>query len=265
MHHVTAIFSDPQAAERAVRSLVDSHFNVDEISVVVSDREGPHDEAVEYDTGVAEGATGGALVGGVLGILGASLVATGVVVSPGLAVFATGPLLAAIKGAVAGAAVGLGVGAVGGLGFWKDETHIHAKALEQGGIVVAVPAEHEHADHARQVFSDCEAEAVQGLREGESMTTTRTSIGLRLTRARGLLVEGPDQLVRRVHARLGDGLDHVLPELERLAPAIGSPIDSQQVLLPHRIGEQLAGNPVASLLAVHAASSPRAARAHSAL
>lgn len=92
-HHVTGVFSDSQSAECAVRDLIESHFNPDEISIVVADREGIHEEEVEHDTGVAEGAAGGAALGGLLGALGATLVATGIVVAPQLGVFATGPLL----------------------------------------------------------------------------------------------------------------------------------------------------------------------------
>ena len=161
-HHVTGIFSDKKAAERAVHVLVESHFDPDEISIVVADREGVHEEVVEHDTGIAEGATVGAGLGALLGVLGASLVSTGVVAAPGLAVFATGPLLAALNGAVMGAAAGYPVGALAGLGFWDDEAHIHAEALEKGGIVVAVPAEHEHADYARKVFSEAGADEVRG-------------------------------------------------------------------------------------------------------
>jgi hypothetical protein len=162
MHHVTGIFSDPERAELAVRKLIETHFASDEISIVVADRDGSHEEVVEHDTGVAEGATGGVALGGVLGALGATLIATGVVAAPGMSVFAVGPLLAALKGSVAGAAVGLEVGALAGLGFWTDEAHIHAAALKKGGIVVAVPADHHHADEARKVFVESGADAVQG-------------------------------------------------------------------------------------------------------
>jgi hypothetical protein len=161
-HHVTGIFNDAQRAERAVQDLIESHFNPEEISIAVADREGTHEEAVEHDTGVAEGATGGAALGGLLGALGATLVATGIVVAPQLGLFAAGPLLAALRGAVAGAAIGLEVGALAGLGFWRDEAHIHATALKRGGIIVAVPAEHEHADHARKVFTEAGADEVRG-------------------------------------------------------------------------------------------------------
>ncbi len=161
-HQVTGIFDDPKKAEEAVRNLIDTHFAPADISIVVTDRAGKHEEAVEHDTGVAEGAVTGTALGAVLGALGATLVATGVIVSPALGVFATGPLLAAMKGAAAGAAVGLEVGALAGLGFWKDEAQIHAEALGEGGIVVAVPAVHEHAEHARKAFAEAGARHVRG-------------------------------------------------------------------------------------------------------
>jgi hypothetical protein len=160
-HYVTGIFSDAQAAEQAVHELVQHDFEPKEISIVVTDREGRHEEWVEHDTGVAEGAVSGVAFGSLVGAIGGTLVATGLVAAPGLAVLATGPLLAAIKGAVGGAAVGIGVGALAGLGFWEDETHIHAEALKKGGVVVALPAEHQHADQARELLRETGADAVR--------------------------------------------------------------------------------------------------------
>ena len=161
-HYVTGIFSDKKAAEHAVHELIESHFNPEEISILVTDREGTHEEEVEHDTGVAEGAAAGVGLGALLGAIGATLISTGIVAAPGLAIFAAGPLLAALQGAVAGAAAGLEIGALAGLGYWDDEAHIHAEILEKGGVVVAVPAGHEHADHARKVFSGAGADEVRG-------------------------------------------------------------------------------------------------------
>ncbi len=123
-----------------MHELVQDHFNPDDISLLVTDQRGTHEEGVEHDTGIAEGAVGTAAVGGILGALGATLVATGIIVAPGIAVWATGPLVAALKGALAGSAAGSGFGSLAGLGFWEDEAHIHADGLKRGGVVVAVPA-----------------------------------------------------------------------------------------------------------------------------
>jgi hypothetical protein len=161
-HQVTGIFSEVQAAERAVHELIEEHFRADEISIVVTDREGSHEEEVVHDTGVAEGVAGGVAIGGLLGALGGTLVATGVIAAPGLVLLAAGPLAGALKGAVAGAAMGLEVGGLAGLGFWQDEAHVHAEALKRGGIVVAVPASHEHAAHARKAFAAAGADEVRG-------------------------------------------------------------------------------------------------------
>lgn len=159
--HVTGIFSDTEAAERAVHELIQHDFSPNSISIVVSDQEGEHEETVEHDSGVAEGAAVGATVGGILGILGATLVATGLVTAPGLSIFATGPILAALRGAVMGVGAGGAVGALAGLGFWEDEAHIHVEALKEGGIVVGVPAEHEQADEARKILTQAGAEHVR--------------------------------------------------------------------------------------------------------
>ena len=104
MHHVTGIFSSAHAAERAVHELVQEHFKPDDVSILVTDKEGTHVEGTKFDMGVAEGAVVGGSLGATLGAAGAALAATGIIAGPGVALLATGPLLAAPKGAVAGEA-----------------------------------------------------------------------------------------------------------------------------------------------------------------
>ncbi len=163
-HYVTGIFDDPETAERAVQTLIDGHFNPEEISILVADQEGFHREKPRWDTRIAEGAVTGASLGGLLGALGTTLVATGVVAlpGPGAALLGTGPVVAALSGALGGGAVGLEFGALAGMGFWEDEAEIHASALERGGILVVVPADHEHVEDARRAFSAAGASAVRG-------------------------------------------------------------------------------------------------------
>lgn len=158
MRHIAAAFSDRRAAENAVRELVARHFNPRDISVVVTDRKGSHSEDVIHDTGIAEGVAIGTVLGG---LVGATLAATGLVAAPGLAVWAAGPLRVALV-AAAGAGLGFDVGALAGLGFWKDEVHVHADVLKKGGIIVGVPADHERAEYARHVLMAAGAEDVRG-------------------------------------------------------------------------------------------------------
>jgi hypothetical protein len=152
MKLVTGTYADAAKANRAVDELIEAEFDADEISMVVADRTGGHEVMVEHDTGVAEGAAAGALLGGALGALGATLVATGLVAAPGVAVWAAGPLLGALRGAVGGAGVTGLVGALAGLGFWKEEASLHAEDLREGAVLIGVHADGERLEAAREIF-----------------------------------------------------------------------------------------------------------------
>jgi hypothetical protein len=117
MKPLTGTYTDAEKANLAVKELIDAQYHADEISVVVTDLPGKHELPLEHDSGVAEGVTLGGALGATLGVIGATLVATGILAAPGLRVLATGPLLAALRGAVAGLGVGGLVGALAGLGF----------------------------------------------------------------------------------------------------------------------------------------------------
>jgi hypothetical protein len=159
---VTGIYADAEKANRAVEELIEAEFDADDISVVVAEKSGEHQFPVEHDTGVAEGVTIGGALGAALGAVGATLVATGVLAAPGLRVLATGPLLAALRGAVAGlGAAGL-VGALAGLGFWKEEAHLTAKDIRGGAVLVGVHAEGARLEKAREVFRRSGASPVRG-------------------------------------------------------------------------------------------------------
>jgi len=152
MRLVTGTYADSEKANRAVDELIEAEFDADEISVVVADKQGGHQVMVEHDTGVAEGATAGAVVGGALGAIGATLVATGLVAAPGIAVWATGPVLGALRGAVGGAGFAGLVGALAGLGFWKEEANLHAEDLREGAVLIGVHAEGKRLEAARDIF-----------------------------------------------------------------------------------------------------------------
>src|ERR1041385_7400908 len=87
-------------------------FSHNDISVLFPDKTGTRDFAHEQHTKAPEGATMGAGTGGVLGGAFGWLVGIGALAIPGLGPFiAAGPLMAALSGVAAGAALGGGPGA----------------------------------------------------------------------------------------------------------------------------------------------------------
>jgi hypothetical protein len=159
---ITGSYADAKKAQQAIAALIEADFDADEISVVVADRLGVHEVPVAHDTGVAEGATIGGALGAALGALGATLVATGVLAAPGLTVLAAGPILAALQGAAAGLGAGGLVGALAGLGFWKDSADLHAEDVRGGAVLIGVHAEGARLDAVRALFLRTGATRVTG-------------------------------------------------------------------------------------------------------
>jgi hypothetical protein len=160
MELVTGSFDDAKKAHRAVAELMAAHFDPSEVSVVVADKAGGHDMPVEFDTRVAEGAVGGAALGAVLAVLGTTLMATGVVIAPGASLWAAGPLFAALRGVVAAGAVGA-IGALAGLGYWKEDVHLHAKDLAAGAVLISVSVGSDRRDAAREALRRAGARRIQ--------------------------------------------------------------------------------------------------------
>jgi len=152
-------YHDKDKVTRAVESLLDRGVPVDELSVMLTDRTGEEIRSipVEEGTGTTRGATVGGLVGASLGTVGVTLVATGIVLAPGVSLLAAGPVLALLIGGsgLAGAAVGAPLG----MGQWRGLDDVAMEELQRGAAVVAVHSD-ELAGVARTVFAETEAEAV---------------------------------------------------------------------------------------------------------
>jgi hypothetical protein len=159
---VTGTYADAEKVNRAVEELIKAEFDADQISVVVADKAGEHGIPVEHDTGVAEGIVIGGALGAALGAIGLTLVATGLVVAPGLRVLAAGPLLAALQGALAGLGAGGATGALAGLGFWKEGSHLTAEDVHGGRVLVGVHAEGTRLEQVRELFRKTGASRVTG-------------------------------------------------------------------------------------------------------
>src|SRR5262249_17751717 len=99
----------------------------------------------------------GAAVGGVIGAAAAGLGALGTLAVPGLAIAASGPLVAALTGLGAGAAGGGLTRALGGGGSPGGGAEGYQPERERGGILVGVYAHSDRTRLARQIMEDAGA------------------------------------------------------------------------------------------------------------
>jgi uncharacterized membrane protein len=85
----------------------------------------------------------------------------GIIVVPGLALVAAGPVVATLAGLGAGAAAGGLTGALIGVGIPEHEAKFYNEAIEQGGILLGVYAHDDRAAQARRLLEASGAEKVK--------------------------------------------------------------------------------------------------------
>jgi uncharacterized membrane protein len=150
---VTALYHDFAAAQEVVDDLVSMGFQREQISVVVNNVSGQYDSyvapATEEDVSTGEGASFGAVVGGLIGL--------GAMVIPGIGpVIAAGPLVAALVGAGVGAATGAVTGGlIAGLvdmGIPETEAGYYAEGIRRGGTLVIVNTTEDWVDRVVDVM-----------------------------------------------------------------------------------------------------------------
>ncbi len=146
---VLGIFGSSVDASDAINRLSDLGYDPKDMSIIMRDSRGAGDLAGEtavgdVATGAAAGAVSGAIIGGLAGLLGAFVI-------PGLGAFLVGgPIAAAlgvtgaaastVSGVATGAVAGGLIGALSGLGLSDEEARVYERSINQGGILVAVPA-----------------------------------------------------------------------------------------------------------------------------
>jgi hypothetical protein len=156
------IYTDREAAERAVAHLQRLGYTPEEISVAMHGAtRAKHFE----DTGgshVSEGTVEGFAIGGGLGAIIAGLAALGgaaAVVGTGgaAAPLVAGPLAAALGGLGVGGAAGGFLGALIGAGIPEHHAARVDEGLDAGGILVGVTPKPEHRNDVRRYFNPDEA------------------------------------------------------------------------------------------------------------
>jgi hypothetical protein len=143
MKRLTALCPDVETSQRVIAALHQMGVAESDVSVLVVDHGSVVSADVEHKSLVAEGATIGAATGAAVGL---GLVALGGL--PGL--FAAGPVLAVLQGLGGGASSGFILGALAGLGWWKSEADIPTELLENDGVLVGIPISEERESEARE-------------------------------------------------------------------------------------------------------------------
>jgi uncharacterized membrane protein len=155
---IIGVFDNRDDAQNTIDELKARDYNPKDISIIMK-----HADQVtsgNAGTGVADstlsGATAGAVIGGLAGLLaavaipglGAFLIGGPIAASLGL----TGAAAATVSGAATGVLAGGLLGALSGLGLSDEDAKVYQRAVEEGGILVAVPARHGEEHEVREVF-----------------------------------------------------------------------------------------------------------------
>ena len=157
MKTIVGLYDDIATARMVVEELAAAGFERNDISLVANNSvtgltgtgaTGGDGEAM------AEGAAGGALVGGALGGLGGLLLGLGALAIPGIGpVVAAGPIVAGLTGAGIGAAVGGLAGALINWGVPEEEAQFYAEGVRRGGTLVAVKSDDGRVNEALRIMN----------------------------------------------------------------------------------------------------------------
>jgi uncharacterized membrane protein len=160
MHTIIGIFDTSREAQRAMEMLRGGHLSLEDVSIISRAAEHGVDVEGGDDVSASQGATVGAVWGGVVGL--ASLVIPGV--GP---IIAGGALATAVASALTGALTGAVVGGVAAAlihfgGISEDEAKQYELLVHAGKTLVAVKASDEATRHVHRILTKAGAESVHG-------------------------------------------------------------------------------------------------------
>ncbi len=157
MKTIVGLYDDITTARQVVEELASAGFERGNISLVANNKvAGTTATGTTGGDGeaIAEGAAGGALVGGALGGLGGLLLGLGALAIPGIGpVVAAGPIVAGLTGAGIGAAVGGLAGALVNWGVPQEEAEFYAEGVRRGGTLVAVKSDEGMVNEALRIMN----------------------------------------------------------------------------------------------------------------
>jgi uncharacterized membrane protein len=157
---ILGIFDDSTAAQRAVETLRTSPLKLDDVSIVARATDSTAATGNSDDVSAGQGATVGAVWGGLVG-LAALLI-------PGVGPFiAFGALGAALTGVVTGAVVGgISAALIDFSGIPEDEARSYEQQVHAGKTLVAVKARDEDALEVRRILAAAGADSIRDNQTG---------------------------------------------------------------------------------------------------
>jgi len=168
---VIGIFTEREEAEDAINELKTEGYNPKDISIVMKDRRERQELADDTGTDAAAGALSGASTGAILGGLAGLLASFAI---PGLgAFFIGGPIAASlgltgaaattVSGAATGALAGGILGVLTGLGLSEDDAKVYESRINEGAILLAVPAEMDEEDRVGVILEHAGADQIKSV------------------------------------------------------------------------------------------------------
>ncbi len=167
-HTIFCTIKNSADAAHVVDRLKTAGFSASDISVLMPDKQGTKDFAVDNETKSPEGATIGAGTGAVLGGGLGWLAGIGALAIPGVGpLIAAGPIMAALSGVALGGAVGGISGALIGMGIPEYEAKNYEGKLKGGRCLLSVNAETTNETaKVREIFTEAGGEDLSTTGEG---------------------------------------------------------------------------------------------------
>jgi hypothetical protein len=154
---LVALYDNFEHARMAVEDLVNAGFSRDNISLIANDASGEYRKYFESQTGTVpddvkagEGASMGAVIGGLLGL--------GLTLIPGIGpVLAAGPLASALLGGAIGATTGAATGGITAalvdMGINEDTAASYTETVRRGGALISITAPENDESHIRDILN----------------------------------------------------------------------------------------------------------------
>lgn len=235
---IVGLYDDMVTAQQVLTELQKNGFRREDISLLANDAKGEYGQHMTTETttvhsgkGMEQGATAGAMIGGIAGLL----VGLGALAIPGVGpIIAAGPIMAALVGAGIGAATGGLIGALTDVGVPEQEAHYYAEGVRQGGTLVAVNSPDDKGQLATNVMNrfnpiNVEERATQWRQNGwqgvdnQAKTTTNgmstpmantTTAGMSAQQSSAKVTQRIDQAATTMDKKLTDQGKTVLPVVE---------------------------------------------------